>query len=156
MPGPHNDPKPNEKAGKALLKSMGDVIDIDSETLRDTARLFQSRAEHLSTTKTTVDGINSSADSESETFISQHAPDGIYSTAVSSLKSIGTKFGSEIDKAKAKLETDAGALMWIAEHHDSTETENEHSMQDIPDEVQAPGTPGVPATPATTGPVYTV
>lgn len=149
MADPKEDPKPNEKAGKALLKEMGGEIAIDSETLRNAARLFQSRAEHLSSMTTKVDGINSSADSESENFISQHAPDGIYSTAVSSLKSIGTKFGSEIDKAKAKLETDAGALMWIAEHHDSTEAESEHSMQDIPDdEVQ---------TPATTGPrVYTV
>lgn len=141
MPNPKTDPKPNEEAGKKMLADNGGVIDIDSDTIRAAARTLQARAEALSPIKTRVDGINSSADSESETFISQHAPKDVYSTAVGSLKSVLTRFGSETDKAVSRLQTKAGALMWIADQHDSTETENKDDMENIPDEqIQTPTT----------------
>lgn len=145
MPGPKTDPKPNEKAGKKMLADNGGVIDVDSDVLRRVARDLQAHAEALAPVKTKVEGINTTADGESGQFISEHAPKEIYSTAVTSLKGVGTKYSAQIDKAVTQLQSDAGAFMWLADQHDANESQNRDDIEKIPDqEVQAPGTPGGP------------
>lgn len=134
------DIKPDADAGKKLRSRLGGKeIDIDSDHLREAARVFQSRAEQISTVKAKMEAIASSADSESGRFISEHSPKEVYHTAVGSLKAIATKFGGEMDKAVTAMQTKASALMWIAENHDTTEDESAKNMQKIPDQV-APGT----------------
>lgn len=124
------DPKPNPEAGKKMQGQLG-VIDVDSDVLREAARELQQHAESLSPVKGNVDSVTSTAESEASAFTETHSPAPVYDGAITALKTVGTKFSAEIEKVVAQLHSDAGALMWIADQHDSTETENRRRADQI-------------------------
>lgn len=125
------DPSPDRDAGTKMSAELG-VIDVDSEVLRKAARELRQHAESLSPLLTKLESINTTAEREASAFTETHDPAPIYRGAITALKSVGEKFGTQVNRLIDRLNSDAGALMWIAETHDHTEHDNEHRVKDLP------------------------
>ena len=135
------DPKPDASAGKKLKGELG-VIDVDSDVLRNAARELQQHAESLAAIPGKVDNIGSTAEHEAAAWTETHDPAPIYQGAVTSLKTVGSKFSEQVNKLITQLNSDASALMWIAENHDTTEDENKQNMDKIDPNVGGHGGSG--------------
>ncbi|MGF2946536.1 hypothetical protein [Mycobacterium sp. Lab-001] len=124
-------PKPNADAGKKLQSQLG-VIDVDSEVLRAAARELQQHAESLRPNARAAITLSATAEREASAFTETHDPAPIYLGAVSGVERVGGKFSEQINKLITQLNSDAAALMWIAENHDTTEDESKQSMSKLP------------------------
>ena len=106
----------------ALRKSLGDgILKLDPDQLRSLAQQLQSKSEDLSGLKGGVTDAAQSASGEAQQFISTYKPAAIYEGLLTSLTSVSTKYAEEISKVSARLEKDASALQWIAEHHEEAQ-----------------------------------
>lgn len=123
---------PNATAGRAMRGALGEsVIDIDSDELRGLARELQAHADNMRPLVTASNQIGETAVQEAQRFTTDHMPAPVYASTVTSLDRVSGKFSGEIEKVIAQLESDASALMWIADANESTQDEAAKNIEAI-------------------------
>ena len=124
--------KPNADAGKKLKTEMGsDVIDIDSDELLSIASQFQAHADNMRPLIASSAKIGETAETEAKQFTTDYEPAPVYGTTVTSLKKVSSHFSTQITKVIEQLESDAGALVWIAKNNDQTQEDNAKKVKNI-------------------------
>lgn len=127
---------PNPEAGKELLSSLGgEIIDIDTDELRELAASLLGYAETFAALAQTTDAIGDTAKSEAAAFTRDHAPAPIYNDVVEGLAHTGDKYRTELTKLADQLRSDAAALAWIAEQTEIQESDSAASIDSIDSDV---------------------
>lgn len=120
------DVTPNEKAGRALgaaLRDMtgGEILAVDTDKLRGIAGQLQARANATRQAAEEVVRIGTDAQARYADggFREEYEPSGAYSGGVyGAMTDSGEQVKEKLEEAARRAEHAAGALQWVADHHD--------------------------------------
>lgn len=123
--------KADSKAGAAMKNILGDEITIDPASLRSHARKLQDKADEIRPLITRCASLNDTVKSEASKFTEDGKPAPIFSDISTSVQKVSDHYGKQLSKFADQLESDARALVWIADTSASSQRESAHKVSAV-------------------------
>lgn len=136
----------SKDAADALKKSVGDdILKLDPDRMREIAQQLHGKAEELRGLTGGFNEVANTATTEMRQYTTDNQPAPVYSDTLTSITTVSGKYSEQIGKAADKLESDASALQWLADHHEATQDKAKSDIGSVDTSLSASGSAPSPS-----------